>query len=180
MPVRHSDAEWTGGLKQGKGVLVLGSGTFRGDYSFPSRFEDGKGTNPEELIAAAHAGCYSMALSAALEAANFTPKRIHSRAKVHFGLVEGRPTISRIELVAQAVVPGIDEESFRKIAAETKLACPVSRALAGTEIVAERDAGIRAAPGTTATFLRAGPSRSCHNALSALQGGEGGTRAAGG
>ncbi len=135
MPVRHSDAEWTGGLREGKGVLVLGSGAFRGDYSFPSRFEDGKGTNPEELIAAAHAGCYSMALSASLEAAKFEPKRIHTRAKVHFGIVEGKPTISRIELLTEAVVPGIDLAVFNRIAEETKHECPVSRALAGTEIV---------------------------------------------
>jgi len=135
MAVRYSDAEWSGGLHAGRGVLVLGSGAYRGEYSYDSRFESGKGTNPEELIAAAHAGCYSMALSAGLEAAHFEPKRIYTRAKVHLGVADGKPIITKIELGVEASVPSIDLESFRKIAEDTKATCPVSRALSGTEIV---------------------------------------------
>ncbi|MEJ5336671.1 MAG: OsmC family protein [Thermus sp.] len=131
MPVRKASAVWEGGLRTGKGSMRLESQAFEGPYSFPSRFEEGAGTNPEELIAAAHAGCFSMALSAALERAGYSPKRVATQAHVHLEMVEGRPTITRIDLVTEAEVPGIAPEEFLRIAEEAKAGCPVSRALAG-------------------------------------------------
>ncbi|WP_038048194.1 OsmC family protein [Thermus caliditerrae] len=131
MPVRKANAVWEGGLRSGKGVMRLQSQTFEGPYSFPSRFEEGPGTNPEELIAAAHAGCFSMALSAALEREGFPPKRIATEARVHLEMVEGKATLTRIELVTEAEVPGINPEKFQEIAQAAKEGCPVSRALAG-------------------------------------------------
>ncbi|AFV75481.1 OsmC family protein [Thermus oshimai] len=131
MPVRKASAVWEGGLRTGKGSMRLESQAFEGPYSFPSRFEEGAGTNPEELIAAAHAGCFSMALSGALERAGYPPKRVATQAHVHLEMVEGRPTITRIDLVTEAEVPGIAPEEFLRIAEEAKAGCPVSRALAG-------------------------------------------------
>lgn len=134
MPVRSADAVWEGGLKDGKGNVKLGSGAFSGQYSFGSRFESGTGTNPEELIGAAHAGCYSMALSAGLGKAGFTPTRIATTAKVHINPVGDGFKITRIELICDAAVPKVDQATFNKIAEETKKGCPVSQALAGTQI----------------------------------------------
>ncbi len=131
MPVRQAKAVWEGGLRSGQGVMELGSGAYRGAYSFPSRFEEGPGTNPEELIAAAHAGCFSMALSAGLEREGFPPKRVATEARVHLEMVEGKPTITRIELRTEAEVPGITPEKFLELAQAAKEGCPVSRALAG-------------------------------------------------
>ncbi len=131
MPVRQASAVWEGGLRSGKGVMRLGSQAFEGPYSFPSRFEEGPGTNPEELIAAAHAGCFSMALSAALEREGFPPKRVATQARVHLEMVEGKATITRIELLTEAEVPGISPEKFQEIAQAAKEGCPVSRALVG-------------------------------------------------
>jgi osmotically inducible protein OsmC len=130
MTVRTSEAEWKGTLKEGAGIMRLGSGAFEGAYSFPSRFESGKGTNPEELIAAAHAGCFSMALSAGLGRAGFTPTRIHTVAKVHLGATEAGPTITKIELVVEGEVPGLDADGFKTHAEAAKKGCVVSRALA--------------------------------------------------
>jgi lipoyl-dependent peroxiredoxin len=127
MAVRTSDAEWQGNLPEGKGTMKLGSGAYQGQYSFKSRFESGTGTNPEELIAAAHAGCFSMALSHGLSQAGHTPKRVHTTAKVHLDKVEGGFAISRIELDCEAEVPGIDEAAFRQQAEGAKTGCPVSR-----------------------------------------------------
>lgn len=134
MVVRTAQAEWIGALRDGQGKLKLGSGAFEGSYSFKSRMENGAGTNPEELIGAAHAGCFSMALAAGLGAAGKVPKRIATKAAVHFGQVEGGFSISRIDLVTEADVPGIDAATFQKFAEEAKNICPVSKALAGTEI----------------------------------------------
>ncbi|GER87771.1 peroxiredoxin [Dictyobacter vulcani] len=135
MAIRKADAEWNGDLKQGQGKVSLGSGAFEGQYSFRSRMGDGSGgTNPEELIAAAHAGCYSMALSASLAGAGHTPTRVHTTANVHFNQVEGGFAINPIELVTEAVVPGIDDATFQKFAQEAKKNCPVSKALAATDI----------------------------------------------
>lgn len=134
MPVRKAEAIWEGTLREGRGVMKLGSGAFEGAYSFASRFEEGSGTNPEELIGAAHAGCYSMALSAALVKAGFTPERIQTQAEVHLGKVEDKTRILKIHLQTEARVPGISEADFQKIAEETKSGCPVSAALAGVEI----------------------------------------------
>jgi osmotically inducible protein OsmC len=114
--------------------MRLGSGAFEGPYSFASRFEDGSGTNPEELIGAAHAGCFSMALSGALTRAGHPPTRIHTSAKVHIDRGEAGFSITRIELQTEAEVPGIDDETFQTEAQGAKAGCPVSRALAGTEI----------------------------------------------
>jgi lipoyl-dependent peroxiredoxin len=135
MTIRTADAEWQGNLQQGQGHLRLGSGLFEGNYSFRSRMGDGAdGTNPEELIAAAHAGCYSMALSAALAGAGFAPTRVHTSARVHFNPVEGGFAINPIDLEAEAVVPGLDEQTFLRIAQDAKVNCPVSKALSATPI----------------------------------------------
>jgi osmotically inducible protein OsmC len=133
MPVRKAEAVWEGGFRAGKGVMKLQSQAFQGPYSFPSRFEEGEGTNPEELIAAAHAGCFSMALAAALEREGFPPRRVSTEARVHLEMVEGRATITRIELLTEAEVPGISPEKFQEIAQAAKEGCPVSRALAGVK-----------------------------------------------
>jgi lipoyl-dependent peroxiredoxin len=130
MPTRTSEAEWSGDLKQGAGKMKLGSGAYEGAYTFKSRMETGSGTNPEELLAAAHAGCYSMALSAMLSGAGNIPKRVHTTAKVSFNPVEGGFAITKIELITEAEIPGIDNEKFQKTAADAKKGCPVSKALA--------------------------------------------------
>jgi len=134
MPVRASSAQWQGNLQQGQGAMRLGSGAYEGPYSFPSRFESGQGTNPEELIAAAHAGCFSMAFSLFLGNAGFTPTRIDTTAKVHLEQVDGGFAITRIELDCEAEIPGIDEATFQAQAQAAKEGCPVSKALAGTKI----------------------------------------------
>jgi osmotically inducible protein OsmC len=134
MPARKASAVWEGDLKAGKGKMRLGSGAYEGPYSFASRFEEGKGTNPEELIGAAHAGCFSMALSAGLGKAGFTPKRIQTEASVHLEKVAEGFKISRIELRTVGEVPNIDEKTFREQAEAAKKGCPVSKALAGVEI----------------------------------------------
>lgn len=134
MPARTANAVWNGGLKDGAGRLKVGSGTFESAYTFKMRFEDEPGTNPEELIGAAHAGCFSMALSGALERAGFSPKRIATTAKVHLSVGEGGAQISRIDLECEAEVPGIDAAGFAEQAAGAKQNCPVSKALAAVEI----------------------------------------------
>jgi len=134
MAVRTSEAEWKGNLREGHGTMKLGSGAYEGSYSFASRFESGKGTNPEELIAAAHAGCYSMALSAGLSKAGFTPTRVHTTANVHLEPVEGGFGITKIELHTEAQIPGINNDTFQQQAEGAKKGCPVSKALAGTQI----------------------------------------------
>jgi osmotically inducible protein OsmC len=134
MANRTSDAEWRGDLKAGHGVIKLGSGAFEGQYSYSSRFAEGVGTNPEELIAAAHAGCFSMALAAALSELGHAPSKIHTTAKVQFGPVPGGFAITRIDLVTSASVPGIDAAAFEKVATEAKENCPVSKALKAIEI----------------------------------------------
>ena len=134
MAVRSAEAVWEGNLLEGKGTMKLGSGAYEGAYSFASRFEEGPGTNPEELIAAAHAGCFSMALSAGLARAGYTAKRIHTTAKVHLNKVGEGFKITTIELETEAEVPGIDEKTFLEHAEAAKVGCPVSQALAGPEI----------------------------------------------
>jgi osmotically inducible protein OsmC len=134
MAVRKAEAEWTGNLREGKGRVKLGSGAYEGEYSFVSRFEDGKGTNPEELIGAAHAGCFSMALSAGLTKAGLSPKRIKTTAQVHLEKVGEAFEITRIELETDAEIPGVDEKTFLEHAENAKKGCPVSKALAGTKI----------------------------------------------
>lgn len=135
--IREAQARWEGNLREGKGTMAFGSGAFEGQYSFGSRFENGTGTNPEELIGAAHAGCFSMALSNMLAQAGHVPSSVDTTARVHLEPVDGKQTISRVELVSEADVPGIEAGAFQKIASEAKSACPVSRALAGVEISLE-------------------------------------------
>lgn len=134
MVERTADAEWQGKLQDGKGHMKLGSGAFEGTYSFGSRFGDAKGSNPEELIAAAHAGCFSMALAAALGKAGFSPKRVHTTAKAVLENKDGGFAITRIELNTEAEVAGIDDTKFQQQAEAAKRDCPVSRALTGTNI----------------------------------------------
>jgi lipoyl-dependent peroxiredoxin len=129
MPAKGS-AEWKGGLKSGSGTFTAGD-SIAGDFSFKSRFEDGPGANPEQLIAAAHASCFSMALSNALEAAGTPVDSVKTDAVVTLRLVDGTPTITSIALTTVGSVPGIDEETFIKAAEGAKAGCPVSRALAG-------------------------------------------------
>jgi osmotically inducible protein OsmC len=134
MPVRSASAVWEGDLKGGKGKMKLGSGAFEGAYSFASRFEDGAGTNPEELAAAAHAGCFSMALANGLASAGFPATRVSTIAKAH---LEKRPEgfrIPVIELETEAVVPGIDAKVFQEQAQAAKKGCPISNLFTGAEI----------------------------------------------
>ena len=135
MPVRSASAVWKGDLKGGGGTMKLESGAYEGKYSFGSRFEQDPGTNPEELIAAAHAGCFSMALSAALGRAGFSPASVSTTAKATLEITDDGPTITKIELTTEAVVPEIDDATFQEHAAGAKVGCPVSKALAGTKIV---------------------------------------------
>ena len=135
MAIRTANARWEGNLTQGSGVMRTGKGGLSGNYSFKSRFEEGEGTNPEELIGAAHAGCYSMALSNELDKAGFPPTSVDTTASVHFDMIDGKPTVTRIDLVTSAAVPNIDDGAFQKVATAAKEGCPVSRLLApGTEI----------------------------------------------
>ncbi|HEX9994540.1 MAG TPA: OsmC family protein [Acidimicrobiales bacterium] len=134
MPARTANARWDGTLQEGKGTMRLGGGAFEGQYSFSSRFEEGAGTNPEELIGAAHAGCFSMALSGALGRAGYTPTSVETTARVHLEKGESGFRISRIELDTTAEVPGIDEATFQEQAEAAKANCPVSQALAGVDI----------------------------------------------
>jgi lipoyl-dependent peroxiredoxin len=129
MPTRTSEAKWSGDLKQGAGTIKLGSGAYEGAYSFKSRMESGTGTNPEELIAAAHAGCFSMALSAMLSGAGHVPRSVHTVAKVNFDAVPGGFAITKIDLITEGEVPGLDADGFQKFAEDAKKGCPVSKAL---------------------------------------------------
>ena len=134
MPARKGTAVWEGTLKEGKGSMKLGSGAYEGPFSFQSRFEEGTGTNPEELIGASLAGCFSMALSANLEKAGHPGRRVSTTANVKLEMTDGGPKITTIELETEAEVPGIDEKTFQEQAEKTKTGCPVSKALTGTEI----------------------------------------------
>ena len=132
---RSSSAVWQGGLKDGKGTISTGSGILKGQsYSFVSRFENGTGTNPEELIAAAHAGCFTMALSAELEKAGHKGDEVATTATVVLEFLEGKPTVTTIHLKTEAKVPGIDDATFQEIAAGAKANCPISRLLAAAKI----------------------------------------------
>ncbi|HSP16739.1 MAG TPA: OsmC family protein [Thermoanaerobaculia bacterium] len=134
MPVRKAEAEWRGTLREGKGEVKVESGLFSGQYSFGTRFENGKGTNPEELIGAAHAGCFSMALSAGLEKAGHPAKRVHTTASVRLDKVGEGFGITKIDLDCEGEVPGIDDAGFQSAAKAAKENCPVSKALAGVQI----------------------------------------------
>jgi osmotically inducible protein OsmC len=131
MATRNATAEWQGDLQGGSGTMSVASGLFEGQYSFKTRFEDEPGTNPEELIGAAHAGCFSMALSNILAEAGHAPESVRTTAKVHLRQVDGNPTISQIDLVTEGRVPDIDNDQFVEYANQAKAGCPVSRALGG-------------------------------------------------
>ncbi len=134
MTTRKASAVWNGTLKEGKGTMTYGA--FEGPYTFASRFEEGEGTNPEELVGAAHAGCYSMFLSALLSKRDLTPESVSTTATVVLGQDNG-PKITSISLVCEAKVAGIDAAAFQELAAEAKEKCPISRLYAGTEISVE-------------------------------------------
>jgi lipoyl-dependent peroxiredoxin len=135
MPTRKAHARWEGSLKGGKGRVDLGAGALTGAYSFASRFEDGAGTNPEELLGAAHAGCFAMALSLALGQAGFEPEYVDATAHVTIAPQDGGGfKITKSHLVCEASVPGIDQATFVRHAEAAKSGCPVSQALAGIEL----------------------------------------------
>src|SRR6516164_8253984 len=135
MPTHKAEAEWKGNLAQGGGRLKVGSGAFAGPYTFKSRFEDGQSaTNPEELLGAAHAGCFTMALTAQLSRERLVPTRIHTEAKVKLEKVGEAFSITRIDLETEAEVPGVDDAKFQRFANDAKQNCPLSKALAATEI----------------------------------------------
>ena len=135
MAIRTATAQWQGNLIEGSGTVRTGKGGLEGNYSFKSRFEEGEGTNPEELIGAAHAGCYSMFLSNVLAQAGFTPDSVDTTAKVHLEKTDAGQTVTRIDLETVGQVPGIDEAEFLKLAENAKANCPISRLLSpGAEI----------------------------------------------
>lgn len=134
MAVRKSEAVWQGTLKEGKGTMRLGSGAYQGSYSFSSRFEEGSGTNPEELIAAAHAGCFSMAFSGNLTKAGHNPESIHTVATVTLGVIDGKARITGIHLTCEGKVEGVSDEGFQEMAEAAKEGCPVSDALSNVPI----------------------------------------------
>ena len=131
MPARTSKAVWNGDLQSGTGQMVVGNNAYTGDFSFKSRFEEGEGTNPEELIAAAHAACFAMALSNILASDGHTPDIVQASARVQLRNVDGAPTLARIDLEAVGSVPDLSEDDFKRYADQAKKECPVSRALAG-------------------------------------------------
>ena len=127
MPARRSEATWSGTLKEGQGSMRLASGLYEGPFTYLSRFEEGAGTNPEELVAAAHAGCFSMFLAALLDGEGYRAERIHTTAAVHLG---AGPAVKRIDLETEAEVPGLAEAEFQELATQAKEGCPISKALA--------------------------------------------------
>lgn len=131
MTARNGSAVWRGDLESGSGTVTVGNGVFEGAYSFQSRFAEGEGTNPEQLIAAAHAGCFTMALSSILSAAGHAPESVRTNARVQLRNVDGAPTLTRIDLDTEGHVAGVGEQQFQRYADEAKATCPVSRALAG-------------------------------------------------
>jgi lipoyl-dependent peroxiredoxin len=134
MPTRNADATWNGALRDGNGSFSTASGAIDGAYSFSTRFEDGSGTNPEELIAAAHASCFSMALANELGKAGHAPESVSTTAKVHLDKGDAGFSITKIELVTKATVSGVEDGEFQEIATATSKACPVSKALSAVEI----------------------------------------------
>jgi osmotically inducible protein OsmC len=131
MTARNGTAEWRGDVESGSGRVTVGNGVFDGPYSFASRFEEGDGTNPEQLIAAAHAACFTMALSNLLSVEGHVPDSLRTAAQVHLRNVDGSPTLARIDLDTEGRIPGLEESEFRRYAEQAKEICPVSRALAG-------------------------------------------------
>ena len=133
MATRNGSAVWRGDLQGGEGRITIGNGVHEGPYSFHSRFEDGQGTNPEELIAAAEAGCFTMQVGALLGQEGHAAEELHTDARAVLRNVEGAPTITALELKLRGRVPGIDQEEFQRVADQAKRQCIISRALAGVE-----------------------------------------------
>ena len=131
MTARNGSAVWRGDLESGSGTVTVGDGVFEGAYSFQSRFAEGEGTNPEQLIAAAHAGCFTMALASILSAAGHAPESVRTNARIQLRNVDGAQTLTRIDLDTEGHVAGVGEQQFQRYADEAKATCPVSRALAG-------------------------------------------------
>jgi lipoyl-dependent peroxiredoxin len=134
MPTREAQAEWHGNLARGDGKMSFGSGAFEGPFTFASRFEEGEGTNPEELIAAAHSGCFSMQFAALLSRAGHEPESVNTTAEIHLDKDDGGFSITRSELTSEAKVDGVSDEEFQQIADEAKRTCPVSRALGAIDV----------------------------------------------
>jgi lipoyl-dependent peroxiredoxin len=135
MPKRRANAVWNGSLTDGNGTMRMASGAYEGPYSFQSRFEEGEGTNPEELIAAAHAGCFSMALSGELVNLGHTPDSVETEATVHLDKVEDGFAIKRIDLRTRVTAPDVSDADFQQAAEAAKKGCPVSQALAAVESI---------------------------------------------
>ncbi len=134
MPTRTATAEWKGSLRDGSGSMKMESGSYEGPFSFQSRFKEGEGTNPEELIGSAHAGCYSMQLSGELGGRGITPESVQTEARVEVSKTEGGFSITKIDLVTKVRAPGLDESTFQEAAEAAKVNCPVSRALQAVDI----------------------------------------------
>ena len=134
MPIRNGQAVWQGNLKEGNGTLKVGSGAYEGPCSFTSRFEEGSGTNPEELVAAAHAACFSMALSHGLDQAGHTPTRVITKAQAHLEKGDDGFSVTTINLDVEADVPGLDDATFQEIALKTKSGCPISKLVTGAKV----------------------------------------------
>lgn len=134
MPIRKANAVWEGNLKEGKGSMKLGSGAFEGAFSFGTRFGEEKGTNPEELVGAAHAGCFSMAFSNILDGEGFTPTKVETSADVLFEKTDAGFRITKITLNTKCVVPGIEKAKFLELADKAKVGCPISNALKAVDI----------------------------------------------
>lgn len=137
MPTRTAHATWEGNLPDGNGTMTVESGAYEGAYSFRSRFEDGAGSNPDELIGAAHAGCFSMALANVLDEAGYQPESVNTTAEVTLRTLEDGPAITKVHLTTNVTVRGIDEQTFQEKAQAAKKGCPVSKALAGVEITVD-------------------------------------------
>ena len=131
MTARNGSAEWHGNVESGSGVITVGNGVFEGGYSYESRFGEAAGTNPEQLLAAAHSSCFTMALANGLSVAGHPPTSLRTNASVQLRNLDGAVTLARIDLEAEGDVPGIDERQFQAYAEAAKRDCPVSRALAG-------------------------------------------------
>jgi lipoyl-dependent peroxiredoxin len=133
MATRNGSANWNGSLQDGKGTLTVGDDSWTGNYTFKSRFEDGEGTNPEELLAASHAGCFTMALSLILGNDGHEPQELHTTARAELRNVDGQPTITKMKLVTEGKVEGLDEDGFKEAAEKAKAGCVISRALGGVD-----------------------------------------------
>ena len=131
MASRNGSAEWSGDLSSGSGTVTVGESAWTGNYSFKSRFEDGEGTNPEELLAASHAGCFTMAMSLFLTQQGHPPDKLNTTVKTHLRQVDDAPTITKAEIEVEGSVPGIDQDAFQKYAEQAKETCVISRALKG-------------------------------------------------